>query len=207
MQPNNPTHIVVVLDESGSMQGNAAETIGAFNKFLEEQKKLPGRCLLSLVKFSDNDTPVHQRLDLTKVPALDSKTYAPNGYTALLDAVGRAIEFAEKDSEVIVCIVTDGGENASRSYTHERIKELIAQKTKAGWNFTYLSADVGAFQHGAALGINAANIARSVNSAQGLAAATMTASYAATQYRGGRKLLDAGELANAYSENLSKPTA
>lgn len=198
------THIVVVLDESSSMSTKRAETIGAFNKFLEEQKKLPGECQLSLVKFNSNDIPVHNRMVLASVPALDNDTYCPGGYTALLDAMGRAVEFASTDKDVIVCVLTDGEENSSKSYTLEKIKALVEEKTKGGWNFIYLCAGLNAFATGGAMGFTMTNIVQADNTGKGLSASIGTVSYASAKFRSGDKTLDAGELVRNYTSNLSK---
>lgn len=198
------THIVAVLDESGSMLGNAAETISAFNKFLDEQKKLPGECHLSLVKFNSVDIPVHQRKVLADVPALNAQTYAPEGYTALLDAMGRAIEFASKDSDVIVCVITDGGENSSRSYNQNQIKALVEERTKAGWNFIYLSADLNAFAHAASYGVPMANVVRTAGSPLGMSASVGAMSQMSSKYRSGDKSINAGEVEASYNAGLKK---
>ena len=47
-------------------------------------------------------------------------------------------------------------ENASREWTHPRIKELIEQQTRDyGWQFLYLGADQDAIEEGAKMGFAA----------------------------------------------------
>ena len=48
------TDITMVLDRSGSMQSIKNDTIGGFDAFISEQRRLPGRCTVSLVQF-DNE--------------------------------------------------------------------------------------------------------------------------------------------------------
>ena len=48
---NNIVDIVVLIDRSGSMANMEAETIGAFNAFLEDQKAVEGEAVLTLVLF------------------------------------------------------------------------------------------------------------------------------------------------------------
>ena len=54
MTDPNRTHITAVLDRSGSMRNLAADTIGGFNKFLEDQKATEGEATLTLVLFDDH---------------------------------------------------------------------------------------------------------------------------------------------------------
>ena len=50
---NDLTELVFILDRSGSMCGQAADTIGGFNSMLEKQKAAPGRAYVSTVLFDD----------------------------------------------------------------------------------------------------------------------------------------------------------
>jgi hypothetical protein len=53
--------------------------------------------------------------------------------------------------------MTDGYENASRDWTHERIKALIEQQTRDyHWEFLYLGADQDAIEEGSKMGFAAA---------------------------------------------------
>jgi hypothetical protein len=47
----NLTEIAFILDRSGSMVALADEAIGAFNSFLNDQKKQPGECRFTLAIF------------------------------------------------------------------------------------------------------------------------------------------------------------
>src|SRR4051812_27922369 len=85
----NSTEIVFILDRSGSMSGIAADMRGGFATFVEEQKKLPGECLVTLTQFDDHYDVVYQGRPIAEVPALDLQ---PRGSTALLDAVGRTVD-------------------------------------------------------------------------------------------------------------------
>ena len=52
---DNYTEIVVVLDRSGSMNSIWKDAIGGLNSFVEDQKKLKGKCKFTLVAFDDID--------------------------------------------------------------------------------------------------------------------------------------------------------
>src|SRR6185436_9767689 len=122
------TAIAVLLDETGSMESCRDAAIEGFNAWLTEQKGNPGTAdapptTLTLVKFSDRpDLPmcrlVCEDAPLDAVRPLDRETYTPEGGTPLLDAVGRTIMWMDRlqpqPDRVLVVILTDGEENASR---------------------------------------------------------------------------------------------
>ena len=75
--------------------------------------------------------------DLADVPGL---TLVPRGSTAMLDAIGRAVTATSarlaampedgRPGTVIVGIMTDGLENASREFTYPMVKALIGQQDR-----------------------------------------------------------------------------
>lgn len=158
--------ISAIIDRSGSMNSMKDEAIGAFNAFLEEQKKVPGEATLSLVLFDHEYLKLYEAKPLQEAEPLTFETYQPRGTTALLDAVGRTIDDtgsrlaalpeAERPEQVIVCILTDGLENASGDYSHERVAKLIKQQRETySWQFVFLAANQDAFKAGAQLNIDA----------------------------------------------------
>jgi hypothetical protein len=162
------TEIICIIDRSGSMQSIRSDAIGGFNAFLAGQQKHPGEGRLTLALFNHDYECVYEATPLSDVPLLTEDTYVPEGTTALLDAVGRAIVDAgnrlaampedERPGQVIVAILTDGLENASTDYTRERVAELVAhQRTKYAWEFVFLAANQDAFQAAQKLSIDPAD--------------------------------------------------
>lgn len=157
------THIGVVLDKSGSMGGVRRETIDGFNVWLDAMKQSKGNVLVSITLFDTSHTTPVVEAPIDKVNPLDESRYLPGGSTALLDAVADTIakmERADNTSEdrYLVCIVTDGQENASTHTTKEDLSELIRQKEATGrWTFTYLSAAPDAFADATSIGVRANN--------------------------------------------------
>jgi hypothetical protein len=157
------THIAFLLDRSGSMQSIATDTVGGFAAFIEEQRALPGRCTVSLAQFDTEYDEVFRDRPLAEVPPL---TLQPRGSTALLDSIGRlvnetgarlaALPEDERPGTVIVGIMTDGLENASREFSHPTIKQLITKQTNTyGWQFLYMGANQDAIEVGTSLGVDA----------------------------------------------------
>ncbi len=149
------TEIAVILDRSGSMQSIAGDAIGGFNAFLAAQRGEPGHARLSLVLFDDHYEVPLKSAPLAEVPHLTARTFVPRGSTALLDAIGRTLKkmtasFAarpaeQKPDKIIVAILTDGEENASRHYTGPHIHDLIGERRARGWEFIFLAANQDAF--------------------------------------------------------------
>ncbi|HEV3384770.1 MAG TPA: vWA domain-containing protein [Gemmata sp.] len=157
------TDIVVVLDRSGSMQACKDDAEGGLNAFVEEQKKRPGRAVFTLVQFDTEYEFVHRGEPISGIPPF---SLVPRGWTALLDAVGRAIAETgdrlartpetERPGLVAFVIITDGQENSSKEFNKEQIKQMIQHQSDAyKWQFTFLGANQDAFAEAGGIGITA----------------------------------------------------
>lgn len=153
------TEIVFLIDRSGSMAGLEKDTIGGYNSFINEQKKLKGNIKLTTVLFDNDYELLHDRVDINNVKKLTNKEYFVRGTTSLFDAIGITInnisKFSKK-SKVIFVITTDGMENSSKEYDKEKINKLV--KSKSNWEFLFLGANIDAYAEGASLGIKKSNI-------------------------------------------------
>ena len=158
------TELVFILDRSGSMHGLEGDTIGGFNAMIEKQRKEPGEAYISTLLFDNETQVIHDRVSLDKVPALTEKDYFVRGCTALLDAVGGAIHHIgnvhkyareeDRPEKTLFVITTDGMENASRTYTYDKVKAMITrQKEKYGWEFLFLGANIDAAKEAGRFGI------------------------------------------------------
>lgn len=161
----NLTEIVFILDRSGSMSGLETDTIGGFNAMIEKQKKAEGEALVSTVLFDDGSEVIHDRVELKKIEKLTDREYFVRGSTALLDAIGGAIhhignvhKYARAEDvpeHTLFVITTDGMENASHSYNSEKVKQMIeCQKSKYGWEFLFLGANIDAVETAKHFGIS-----------------------------------------------------
>jgi hypothetical protein len=152
------THIVVVMDRSGSMDTCRIEAENGLNEFIGKQKGEPGNNLFTLVQFDAVIETVYNGVILNSVGLY--KLY-PRSMTALLDAIGKTIEMVEnqKADVTIFTILTDGLENASYEFKRGDIKRMIEEKTKEGWKFTFLAANQDAFLFGDEVGISKSSTA------------------------------------------------
>lgn len=165
MTKPNSSLIVAILDRSGSMSSIQSDMIGGFNTFLAEQKKNTGDVKMTLVRFDDQYEVVHALSDIHAVPDLDKESFSPRGWTALYDAICRTIDDVgtrlamlpgdERPAKVLVMIVTDGIENASKEYRAENVKHRITtQKEKFQWEFMFLGANQDAIMTAKDMGIS-----------------------------------------------------
>ncbi|MBR0151307.1 MAG: ADP-ribosylglycohydrolase family protein [Synergistaceae bacterium] len=164
---NGITEMVFILDRSGSMTGLEDDTIGGFNSMIAEQKQQPGEAFVSTVLFDHEINVIHDRMKLADIPELTRKEYFTRGNTALLDAMGRAIDHIirvhrhmnpkEVPGNVVFVIITDGMENASCEYSGQRVKEMVErEKTQYGWDFIFIGANMDAIAAAGRVGISAA---------------------------------------------------
>lgn len=160
----NVTELVFILDKSGSMSGLEGDTIGGYNSILKKQQKGEGEAIVTTVLFNHGYELLHDRINIKGISPITEEDYEVGGTTALLDAMGFAIQkivnvqkktnAEERAEKVLFVITTDGMENASREFTTEKIKKMIQhQKEKFGWEFMFLGANIDAISTAAQFGI------------------------------------------------------
>lgn len=178
-----PIEVICILDRSGSMTHIMDEAVGAFNNFIEDQKKLEGDVNVTLVAFDDQYEKVFDRVDIHEIPELTREMVRPRGMTAMYDAIGKALSEASQDSKTIVLIQTDGAENASREHNGAGIKSLIEQYEKQGWDFNFIGAGIDAVTAGQNFGMKMNKCFNIQASATGMENLRSTMSCATALYR------------------------
>lgn len=144
-------HNLIILDESGSMQSIYRPALSGVNETLQtirnaQTEHAEQKHSVSLVAFDSghynriyNNTPAEKAVDITK------DQYRPDGCTPLYDAMGRSINelrpHVNVGDVVLVTVITDGYENASREYNGKAIKSLVEEMKNQGWVFTYIGAN------------------------------------------------------------------
>ena len=161
----NYTHILIVLDASGSMSSIQDDVKGSFNDFLKKQREEAGKTVFDLYQFNDEAKRIVKSADLAQFRDDLMAKYRCSGCTALNDSVCTAIdtvghEFAvmpesERPEHVLCVIITDGMENASREFSTEDVKKRIKhQQDVYNWHFQFLAANQDAFEAGESIGIS-----------------------------------------------------
>lgn len=144
-------HNLIIVDESGSMSRIYQPALTGLNETLqtirEAQKEHENQeHIVWLVTFDTShfkqiyaNTPAEKAEDITR------EQYRPCGGTPLYDAMGKSInqlrQMATADDVVLVTVITDGYENASREYNGKAIKALVEEMKGKGWVFTYIGAN------------------------------------------------------------------
>jgi uncharacterized protein YegL len=148
----NYTDITMILDKSASMSHLTTDTIGGFNKFLEDQKKDKEKAIFSLFQFETNLHEICMAKKIQDVELLNNETYIADGpSTSLRDAIGQVVNKvgkrlknlneANRPDKVLIVIQTDGQENSSKEFTQKQIEEMVKhQEEKYQWKFIFLGA-------------------------------------------------------------------
>jgi Mg-chelatase subunit ChlD len=143
---------LIILDESGSMESIKRAAIGGLNETVQSiqsaQKKHEEvqEHYVTFVSFNTNAIrTVFENRPVTEVKLI--KDYQPNAGTPLYDAMGISLTKLrhqlsdEEQHQVLVTIITDGCENASREYSGAAIKKLVEELKKQGWVFAYIGTN------------------------------------------------------------------
>ena len=180
----NKVLVCFLQDVSGSMDDNGrspqkwAETASGFRVFVDSLKADPDvEYLLSLTLFN---TVADNRFVAQPLRTIDSNYMSwvkPQGGTALYDSLGETIQRNEVAAglvdKVIYVVVTDGEENASRTWTKETLHSVVDGKLNGGkTTFQYLGAQPETWDEAAKIGIVAGSTVKyDVNNVVGAYAA------------------------------------
>lgn len=153
MTTKHQVHNLIILDESGSMDSIKSSIIQGFNEIVQTVKGIGRQYpeqehLITLVTFNGLGQKILHFVDpVEKLEQIDAARYNPDASTPLYDAMGFAfgkLRLALKDTtdyNVLVTILTDGEENASKEYTGATVKTLIEELKRSNWTFTYIGAN------------------------------------------------------------------
>jgi hypothetical protein len=153
------TAICILVDGSGSMEAIKDGVVSGVNEFINSQKKVKGKALLSMHQFSSgysaypvyttrhshkindnlNYRTIYNFQNIKEITEMTKSSYVPNGGTPLLDAMCKAIDdfgadlarIPEEDrpSKVVFVTITDGEENSSTLYNKENLLERIKHQS------------------------------------------------------------------------------
>lgn len=142
---------LILLDESGSMLSIYEPALTGVNETLQTIRGTVSshpnqQHFISLVTFSGCSVRhIYSAESAEWTSDLTRDQFTPMGNTPLFDALGSSLHKlearVEDNSVVLVTVITDGYENASREYTAEAIKALVERLEKKGWVFTYIGAN------------------------------------------------------------------
>jgi hypothetical protein len=150
-KPVLTNHIVLLLDDSGSMRGCYSEAVRQINLNIRNIKAKAAetgqRTTMSLYLFGGYSQVrcQYSGMDVARVTELDTY-FASGSSTPLNDAIGQAIQDARRlvdagdpnTSFLIIC-ATDGGENGSRRFNRYDVERLIKETQGTDrWTFSFM---------------------------------------------------------------------
>jgi len=157
-------HNLIILDASGSMASIYQQALTGVNETIttirQTQSDIPTQPqYLTLASFSGSDDikRMYSQTPITRVHHISSKDYKLRGCTALYDAIGELVNelkiHVDQEDKVLVTIITDGYENASRRWNANQIHRLIENLRQQDWIFTYIGANQDAALEASKIGV------------------------------------------------------
>lgn len=142
---------LIILDESGSMSSIEKQAVSGLNETFQtirnaQKEHKEQQHFISFVTFnSAKIKTVMNRQAVSSDKKLKWTDYNPDDCTPLFDAMGQSLNELKghvgEEDVVLVTIITDGYENASREYSGRDIKNLVAQLKEKGWVFAYIGTN------------------------------------------------------------------
>ena len=162
------THIVFIIDRSGSMSDAVESTVRGFNDFMVEQRGAAGEALMTVVLFDDRYEVLHDMVDIKLVPDIDASLHLARGTTALRDAIGRTIlkvkeqiqnlDEDNRPAKVLFIVTTDGQDNASTYFDTDKLRAALTfQRDVDKWEFLFTGADEALITTAQSYGITKGN--------------------------------------------------
>lgn len=144
---------LIILDESGSMESIKNSIIIGFNELAQNIKGIAAQFpeqkhFVTFVTFNGlglKELFYNNQVDSLKL--LDAQNYIPDSMTPLYDAIGTSVlnlkhdTFGKDNVNVLVTILTDGEENASKEFSGKEIRTIIEQLKEKNWTFTYIGTE------------------------------------------------------------------
>jgi hypothetical protein len=153
MEKKHQVHNLIILDESGSMGTIKHNIIQGFNELVQTingiEKQFPDQeHFITFISFNGlGQKLLHFADPASRLQEINDKSYHPAASTPLYDAMGFGISKLKQqlqnhtDYNVLVTVLTDGAENASREYRGSSIKQLVEELKQNNWTFTYIGTD------------------------------------------------------------------
>ena len=151
----------VVLDQSASMSSLINAVITGFNALVDEQRTTQG-ANFSLELFNNTSQMLYDAVPIGEVPPLRQESYKTDGGTALNDAIAAMIQAIGRRvghrTRVLIAILTDGEENASRKFSKADILQMLTyRRTTYDWQFIFIGPPE-ALDYALSIGIPKSNV-------------------------------------------------
>jgi uncharacterized protein YegL len=191
------TYVAIVLDRSGSMSNIHKETVDGLNEqfnVLRRDADIAGDMEVTLIQFDDRIDVLLNGSKPSDLKNWELNDFQPRGGTAMYDAVWNAINTLKAkvetdDTGFLVCVISDGGENASKEITQLTLSQEIKRLQDTGkWTFSYMLANQDIHQVSRALNVDASNMASFTSTSGGSKMAYTANASAMSNYLGARSV-------------------
>jgi len=177
------TELVLIVDESGSMNVVRQATVSGIDELVQKQTQLPGDVAVTLATFDTTVSVLHERVQAGNLRGIP---YFPGGMTALYDAIVEVLGVVMKwtsppDTTKICAVLTDGQDNASNA-TKAQAMQAIKDARDAGWEVLVLGSGAAVMEDVADMGFTLTQ-AVDLSSAQGTQQAYRNLSQTVFDYR------------------------
>jgi hypothetical protein len=159
MSKKHHLHYVLVADNSGSMAGEIDEVRKELNLQIQMMKNETDEstpCTFTFRTFDSEVKNIHVNVPIENVPAITDQDYHTGGMTALFDAIGSTLSgvgellgnrIDGENESLTMIIFSDGGENASKDYNSQQIKDLLAKyQNRPGYDIAFVGCDPASFR-------------------------------------------------------------
>ena len=160
------THVIFLLDRSGSMHTLVNDVVGGFDSFIADLQQEKDENLLTLIQFDDQYQVDYERRNVKDIYSLE---YQPRGATALLDSLMKALALANPEEELtIIAVYTDGYENASHEVTKGAVKARVRELEERGCKFIFMGAGIDSFAEASGLGMGNGMVVNTAKNSAGV---------------------------------------
>jgi len=151
--------VYMLIDQSGSMATNWAETVGAVNSYVKKMTSdKPKKLRLNVAAFDAdsglNFTELRRDVKIKDWTDITNDDATPRGSTPLFDAIGKLCTWidVDKPDRALIAIITDGHENSSREVSKDAAKAMLDKFREKKFDIVFIGADFDAFGQAATLG-------------------------------------------------------
>jgi uncharacterized protein YegL len=135
-------HVIILIDNSFSMDSCMKNVVDGLNKFLEKIR-YNHNTYMSVLTFNKHINSIVECQDVISIKEFDIKEFRTNGSTALFDAICETIlKYSKLSLKNNLFIITDGDDNCSTSYTKNQTDEICNKAFESGnWKITHCHTD------------------------------------------------------------------
>lgn len=211
--------IAMVLDGSGSVRSIADLLVKAANTHISALKNqsqtLQMQTYVSLFTFADTPfPPVFEHQYIHGIGEVTMAQYRMGNQTALLDAIGNAIDRFEvlpdandPNTSFLIVTATDGQENYSRLWSESRLRDRISGLQRSErWTFAFTGPIGCKREIQSRLGLHAGNVDEWSNTRQGTEVMTQAVNTGYSNFMGARSTGQRGTK-QFFTTNLSNVSA